>query len=170
MQQTFSSIPFKTNTHSGFMHVNGVAKFSGAGVVLEFESKVLGMLPIGVKEARLPIDEILDVKFKKGVFKRGAKIEIRTKSLASLSELPHSDGKITLSVHADDFERARDAIDKMQKDMSAHTASLPPPHTSVAALFDESEAETKELRDHYDFSGGDRGKYIDRQRKPENGD
>ena len=30
------------------MQVNGVAKFSSAGIVLEFESKVLGMVPIGV--------------------------------------------------------------------------------------------------------------------------
>lgn len=127
------------------MAVNGVAKFSSAGVVLEFESKVLGMVPIGVKETRLPIDEILDVKFKKGIFKRGAKIEIRAKSLSSLNELPHSDGKMSLSLHADDFERARDAVDKMQKDMSAHLASLPPAHPPVSSLFDGSEDETKEL-------------------------
>ena len=143
--QSFTSIPFKTNTHSGFMNVNGVAKFSSAGIVLEFESKVLGMVPIGVKEARLPIDEILDVKFKKGVFRRGAKIEIRAKSLTSLHELPHSDGKMTLSLHADDFERARDAVDKMQKDMAQHAASLPPAHTPVSVLFDESEDETRKL-------------------------
>lgn len=145
MQQSFTSIPFKTNTHSGFLHVNGVAKFSSAGVVFEFESKVLGMLPIGVKEARLPIEEILDLKFKKGVFKRGAKIEIRTKSLATLSELPNSDGKLKLDILAEDFERARDAVERLQKDMAEHAASLPPAHTPVSVLFDAGEDETQKL-------------------------
>ena len=70
--QSFISVPFKTE--SGLSQVNGVGKFSSAGVVLEFESKLFGILPGGVKEARIPIAEILDVKFKKGVLKRGAKI------------------------------------------------------------------------------------------------
>lgn len=130
------------------MHVNGVAKFSSAGVVLEFESKVIGMLPVGVKEARLPIEEILDVKFKKGIFKRGAKIEIRTKSLSTLSELPNSDGKLKLEIQAEDFERARDAVEKLEQDIASHAASLLPAHTPVSVLFDESENETKKLRDH----------------------
>jgi len=144
--QSFLSIPFKTNTHSGFMHVNGVAKFSSAGVVLEFESKVLNLLPIGVKEARLPLEEILDVKFKKGVFKRGAKIEIRTKSLAKLAELPSHDGKLKLEIQSEDFERARETVEKLEKDIAAYAASLPPPHTPVSVLFDESGDTTRELK------------------------
>jgi len=82
----FVSVPFKTE--SGLSHINGVAKFSGAGVVLEFESKLFGLLPGGVKEVRVPLGDILDVKFRKGFFKRGAKIEIRTKTFAKLAELP----------------------------------------------------------------------------------
>jgi len=143
--QNFTSIPFKTNTHRGFMQVNGVAKFSSAGIVLEFESKLLSLLPIGVKEARLPIEEILDAKFKKGVFKRGAKIEIRTKSLARLRELPTNDGKLKLEIHADDFERARDAAERLEKDMAAYAATLPPPQTTVSSLFDDSESTTRKL-------------------------
>jgi len=146
LMQSFTSIPFKTTTGSGFTQVNGVAKFSSAGLVLEFESKLIGLLSLGVKEARLPIDEILDVKFKKGVFKRGAKIEIRTKSLTKLNELPNNDGKLKLEIHPDDFERARDAVAKLQKDMTEYTAALPPTHTPVSVLFDESEDETKELK------------------------
>ena len=132
------------------MSVNGVAKFSSAGIVLEFESKVLGMLPIGVKEARLPIDEILDVKFRKGIFKRGSKIEIRTKSLLTLSELPNSDGKLKLELQAADFERARDVVDALNKEIAQHIASLPPPHTPIASLFDGSEDDTQDLGQKHD--------------------
>ncbi len=145
--QSFTSIPFKSESAHGLTSVNGVAKFSSAGIVLEFESKLFGLISNGVKEARLSTADILDVKFKKGVFKRGAKIVIRTKTMAKLIELPNSEGKITLKIQSDDFERARDAVDGLLKDMTEKAESLPPMHTPVSVLFDESEEETKELRD-----------------------
>ena len=143
--RSFTSVPFKTESAYGLTSVNGVAKFSSAGIVLEFESKLFGLISHGVKEVRLSISEILDVKFKKGIFKRWAKIEIRTKSMAQLAELPNSEGKMTLKLQSDDFERARDAVAQLQKDMTVQAASLPPTHTPVSVLFDESEDETREL-------------------------
>jgi len=115
--------------------------------VLEFESKILGFISNGVKEARLPIGEILDIKFKKGLLKVGAKIEIRLRSLARLAEVPHNDGKVVLKLVKDDFERARDAVARLQHDIAEYTASLPPPHPPLRSLFDESEDDTKELPD-----------------------
>lgn len=144
--QSFTSVPFKTESAHGLTSVNGVAKFSSAGIVLEFESKLFGLISHGVKEARLATGEILDVKFKKGIFKRGAKIEIRTKSMAKLTEMPNSEGKVTLKIQHDDFERARDAVDQLQLDMTEKAADLPPSHTPVSVLFDESEDETRELK------------------------
>ena len=49
----FTSIPFKTE--SGLSSVNGVAKFSTAGIVLEFESKLFGMIGTGVKENQIMV-------------------------------------------------------------------------------------------------------------------
>ncbi len=143
--QSFSGVPFKTETAHGLTSVNGIAKFSSAGIILEFESKVFGLVSTGVKEERLPIDELLDVKFKKGLMKRGAKVQIRLKSVTRLSALPNSDGKLTLKISSDDFERARDAVERLQKDMAEHAASLPPPHPPLRSLFDNSEDETQEL-------------------------
>ncbi|CAN5551615.1 hypothetical protein BH10ACI3_BH10ACI3_30030 [soil metagenome] len=142
--QSFTSIPFKAE--SGLSQVNGVAKFSSAGIVLEFESKLFGLISNGVKESRLAAAEILDIKFKKGLFKRGAKIAIRLKSLAKLAELPNKDGKLTLKLQSDDFESARDAVTRLQKDMTAQSEALPPAHTPISVLFDESEDETQELK------------------------
>ena len=139
----FTSIPFKTKTE--LSQINGVAKFSSAGIILEFESKFLGLIATGVKEVRLPLEDLLDVKFRKGVLKRGAKIEIRTKSFSTLAQLPNEEGKLTLKLSADDFETARDAVDKLNKDLSEQRESLPPTHTPVSALFDESEEETRPL-------------------------
>jgi hypothetical protein len=141
---SFISVPFKTE--SGLSQVNGVGKFSSAGVVLEFESKLFGILPGGVKEARIPLAEILDVKFKKGVLKRGAKIELRMKTFGKLSQLPYKDGKLTLKLERDDYERGEEAVARLQKDMAEQQESEPPPHTPVSRLFDESEdEETKKL-------------------------
>jgi hypothetical protein len=141
----FTSIPF--NTESGMSKVNGVAKFSSAGIVLEFESKFLGLIGTGVKEVRLALEDLLDVKFRKGIFKRGAKIEIRTTSFSTLARLPNKERKLTLNLHAGDFENARDAVDKLNKDLTQQRESLPPTHTPVSVLFDESEEETRELPD-----------------------
>lgn len=141
--KTFISVPFKIDDN--FSQIAGVGKFSSAGIVLEFESKLFGIIKSGVKEARIALDEILDVKFKKGMFKRGAKIEIRLKSFTKLSEVPNRDGKITLKLERDDFERGQDAVEKLNKELTEHHESLPPAHTPVSRLFDESEDETQEL-------------------------
>jgi len=137
----FITIPFKTE--SGLSQIDGIGKFSSAGIVLEFESKLFGIIKNGVKESRIALDEILDLKFRKGFLKRGAKIEIRLKSFTQLSELPSNDGKITLKIKPDDFERAAQAVAKLQKDLNEQRESLPPKHTPVSRLFDESEDETK---------------------------
>jgi hypothetical protein len=146
MNNRFTSVPFKTEKHQGLSTVHGVAKFSAAGIVLEFESKLFGIIGGGVQEIRLPISEILDVKFRKGFLRRGAKIEIRTKTFAALAELPNSDGKVTLKLVRDDFDRGREAVLQLQKDLSDRLRDLPPPQTPVSKLFeDESEEETKPL-------------------------
>ena len=146
MIQSFTRIRFKSKTFHGLCDVNGVAKFSGAGIVLEFETKLFGLISDGVKESRIPIGEVMDIKFKKGVFKRGAKIEIRTKSLATMVDLPNEDGKLILKLKPEDFDRAREAVDRLIRDISTHEAALPPAHTPVSVLFDASEDETQELR------------------------
>jgi hypothetical protein len=141
----FITVPFKAA--SGFSEFDGMGKFSPAGIVLEFESKFLGFIKSGVKENRIATDEILDVKFRKGFFKFGAKIEIRLKSFTQLAKLPNDDGKITLKIKRQDFEIAREAVERLQKSMTEQQANLPPAHTPISVLFDESEAETKELEE-----------------------
>ena len=144
--QGFTTIPFKTESEHGLTQVNGVAKFSSAGVVLEFESKLFGLIGDGVKEVRLPVGEILDVKFRKGFFKIGSKIVIRMNSFQKLAELPNSNGKLTLKLTREDFDRGQAAVEQLQKDLSQHVESLPPPHTPIGELFTgESEDETRQL-------------------------
>ena len=139
----FITVPFKAE--SGLSQFDGMGKFSPAGIVLEFESKFLGFIKSGVQENRIALDEILDIKFRKGVFKIGAKIEIRLKSFTRLTELPNNDGKITLKIKRQDFELGREAVERLNKNLTEYRENLPPAHTPISVLFDESEAETKEL-------------------------
>ncbi len=143
--QSFITIPFSTESNHGLAKVNGVAKFSPAGIVIEFETKWLGMVSGGVEEVRLPIGEILDIKFRKGLMKRSAKIEIRTKTFGILAALPAQDGKLTLKLVRDDIERAESAVLAFNRNMEEYAASLPPPDPPLRSLFDESENETEKL-------------------------
>ncbi len=138
----FISVPFKTE--SGLSQIDGIGKFSSAGIVLEFESKLFGIIKNGVKEIRLSTADILDVRFRKGLFKIGAKIEIRLKSFAKLSELPNKNGKLALKIRRDDFQRAWEAVAKLQKDLTEYQESLPPTHTPVSRLFEDEETITRE--------------------------
>ena len=140
-QTNFITIPFKTE--SGLSQIDGIGKFSSAGVVLEFESKLFGIIKNGVKEIRLSTSDILDARFRKGLFKVGAKIEIRLKSFAQLSELPNKNGKIVLKIPRDDFKFAQKAIADLQRHLIEHQNSLPPTHTPVSRLFEDEETAVK---------------------------
>jgi uncharacterized protein YlxP (DUF503 family) len=135
-------IPFKISGAHGLSEVNGIAKFSPAGIVLEFEAKILGLMKTGVKEVRVALAEINDLKFKKGVLKFGAKIEIRLKSFTKVSEIPNQDGKIRLQISREDFIQAEETVNKMIECLNERRDILPPNNVSVSELFED---ETKEL-------------------------
>ena len=141
----FISVPFKIDDN--FSQVAGIGKFSSAGIVLEYEGKIFGIIKSGVKESKISVDEILDVKFKTTFLKRGARIEIRTRTFSKLTEVPNRDGKITLKIERGDIERAEEAVAKLQKDLTEHRENLPPKHTPVSRLFDEDEEDAKELNE-----------------------
>lgn len=135
MQSGFITIPFKMDDK--LSQVIGFGKFSSAGIILEYEGKLFGLIKSGIKESRISLDEILDVKLHRGVFKVGAKIEIRLKNFAKLSELPNRDGRITLKIVRDDFALAGEAIAKLQKDLTEYRTNLPPVQTPVNRLFSD---------------------------------
>ena len=114
----FISIPFKIETEHGLTSGDGIAKFSSAGIVLEFEMKIIGLVKTGAKDVRLPLEEILDVKFKKGFFKYLTKIEIRMQSFLKLNEVPNQDGKIVLRIPRDQHEQAKEAVEILQKNLT----------------------------------------------------
>lgn len=141
----FISIPFKIEAEHGLTSGDGIAKISSAGIVLEFEMKIIGLVKTGAKDVRLPLEEILSVNFKKGFFKYGTKIEIRMQSFLKLSEVPNQDGKIILRIPRDQHEQAKEAVDFLLKNLSQFNESLPPPQTPVRSLFEGDDLDTNKL-------------------------
>ncbi|MEZ5347210.1 MAG: hypothetical protein R2681_16815 [Pyrinomonadaceae bacterium] len=141
MNSNFISVPFKME--SGLSEIDGIAKFSSAGVVLEFESKFLGLIKSGVKENRVALDEIMDLRFRKGFFKFWSKIEIRMNSFSRLAELPNSGGKITLKIKREDFELAKSAAEQTGRYLAEVKAQLPPAQVSVGELFDTAKLDNE---------------------------
>ena len=61
------------------------------------------------------------------------------------AELPNTEGKVVLKLFPDDFDSARDAVARIQEDMTDQAASIPPPHPPLRSLFDESDNDSREL-------------------------
>jgi hypothetical protein len=110
-QKLFISVPFEVQTD--WAQADGTASFSSVNIILQYGDKTLEsgktfspVIKTVVKESRIELEDILDVKFKKGIFKIGAKIELRLKSFGKLAEIPNKDGKITLKINRADYEAA----------------------------------------------------------------
>ncbi len=157
MKTNLISVPFKADSGSGLKEYNGIAKFSPAGIVFEFESKYFGFIGSEVKEVRISLDEILDIRFRKGFYKFFAQIQLRLKNFTKLSELPNESGKVKLKIKREDFELAQNAVEQTIQFMSGvdpqslqepnyQNEQLPPVQTSVNELFDTDKLETNKLR------------------------
>jgi hypothetical protein len=154
----FISVPFKAEGSNGLTKYTGIAKFSPAGIVVEFDSKFLGFIGGEVREVQIPLDEIFDIRFRKGIYKFFAAIKIRLRNFAKVSQLPNDEGKIKLDIKREDFELAQKAVEQtlryISKDESlalpdsddANGQLLPAP-TSVNELFDTEKLKTKNLRE-----------------------
>lgn len=145
----FIGVPFKIEgAHGGFSSVDGMAKVSAAGIVLEFEAKVFGIMKTGIKEVRVHIKEIERLKFKKGWFK--TTLEIWLNNFQTLSEIPTNQGRIVLKIAKEDRVTMQQAVEILEKSIKEYKEELPPVHTPVSRLFDEDEFETSDLEEKTD--------------------
>ena len=140
----FITIPFKIEgTHGGFSIVNGMAKVSRAGVVLEFEAKIFGMMKTGIKEVRVALNEIEEARTKRRFFRHT--LEIWLNNFKTLSEIPNKDGRIILQISKDDRPRAVEAI-RILYSAKSESDALEILSSPVSRLFSD-EAETLKSND-----------------------
>lgn len=145
MKQGFISVPFKAESSNGLKEYTGIAKFSSAGIIFEFESKYFGLIGSEVRDIRVSLDEILDIKFRKGLFKFFSQVQIRLKHFTKFADLPNDSGKIKLKIKREDFEFAQDAVEQTLRYMNEPDEQLPPAQTSVGELFDTEQFDTNKL-------------------------
>jgi len=139
----FISIAFKIDGSQtgGFKTVDGMAKISRAGVVVEFEAKIFGIMRTGIKEVRIPLAEIEEVRVGRKFFRHT--LEIWLNNFRTLSEIPNKTGRIILQISKADRPRAEQAARILQTARNESDA-LEILQTPVSRLFDETE-ETEEI-------------------------
>ena len=87
------SIPFSfPDAYSGFAEADGVARFDGHCLILEYQIKdaVFGMVKSEVKKVIIPVGEIAAIKFKRSTFR--ATIDLRTHCIEIVEEIPGQKG------------------------------------------------------------------------------
>jgi len=102
------SLPFSNpEVYAGFAEVFGIARFDGRQVSLEFEIKdgIAGVIKSELKDAAVPIEDIVSIVFQPGILKH--KVVIQTDYLRSVAEVPGmARGKILLHIDRADREIA----------------------------------------------------------------
>jgi hypothetical protein len=144
MKQGFISVPFESQKGDGLFEITGIGKFSAAGIIIEFESKLLGLFGGTVKEVRIGAKDIVDIRFKKGFFKFFSKIQIRLNNVAKLSELPNKNGRFSMKLKREDFELGQEAVEFINTILEDDAKpDLPPVQSPVAELISSSEDKYK---------------------------
>lgn len=149
MKPGFITVPFKSDSSSGLSESSGMAKFSNAGIVIEYESKILGLFKGEVKEVRISPEDLLDFKFKRGVWKFFSSIHLRFTNVEKMNQLPNENGKVKLKIKREDFELAETAANFFISILNPPENELPPSQTPVAQLFegDEDKYKTSDLKE-----------------------
>lgn len=138
----FITVSFKIEgAHGGFAVVNGMAKISRAGIILEFEAKIFGMMKTGIKEVCIALNEIETIEIRKRLFK--TTMEIRLNNFKTLSEIPNKEGRVVLQISKDDRLRAEQAARLLEKTKLEQDA-IDFIKSPVNRLFGDDD-ETKEL-------------------------
>lgn len=145
---------------SGVTSVQGLAKISPAGIVLEFEKSLFGIIKDGIKEIRIPVSEILDLRLKSGFFNTRLErylfnsLELRTTSLARLEGLPFKDGKAKFKIKRFDISSAEEAIEMIEAAQQS-APQLPadiPGQTPLQRMINHEDSDTLELVEHSNHS------------------
>ena len=143
MREGFSIVPFKINDEHGLSKAVGLAKFSAAGIVLEFEKEFLGMVKAGgVREARIPVGDILEIRFGKGFLGLFGSIIVRFKNLSAMEGLPTNKGRLKLKVARADRAAAIEVVENLQRTLDGPPQELAAP--PVCQLYGD-EAKTSDI-------------------------
>lgn len=78
------SLPFTLK--SGMYEVSGVVREDSKGVVIEYQTKLLGFIKSGIRILKIPFEEIQSVTYTSNIFQ--TKLRLQLKSLRSMGNFP----------------------------------------------------------------------------------
>ena len=145
MLPEFISFAFSIHdVHHGIAEVAGLARASKYGLILEFETKYLGMLKSGVKEVGISISEIESVNLKEGWLR--TEVIVKARSLRTLTEIPGShQGQVKLRIPRKEREVAKHAASMLMLHISEKEIDKLKQRSDQLADGNFSEAKTKLL-------------------------
>ena len=110
------NIPFRiANLYQGLGEIEGRLRAHEGVLLLEYRMKdaVLGVLRSRVKELRIPFDDIEDIEFHNGWFRK--RITVRARGLRSFADIPGAEGgTLVLVVARRDAARALAGIARVR--------------------------------------------------------
>jgi len=91
---------------AGISSVSGVVRDAEDELVIEYQSKILGLIPTDIKTIRIPFREIDEVFFSSSLFK--TRLRIILKTLRSISSFPTpKQGEIQLKIARKNRQQAK---------------------------------------------------------------
>ena len=97
-------VPFTLD--AGISKVSGVVRDAEEALVIEYQSKILGLIPSGIKVIRIPYREIEEVFFSTSIFK--TRLRIILKTLRSIESFPTpSQGELQLKIARKNRQQAK---------------------------------------------------------------
>ncbi len=131
-EPTWVRVPFTVQqVYGGLATAYGIVRTDGRQLQFEFEIKdeFFGSIKSGVKQAAFPLERVLWLKLRPGIFHD--RLCIQTDYLAAVSEVPNSDrGLVTLHLRRSDRELAEAFVDRARGGAGATSA---PSETGSAA-------------------------------------
>jgi hypothetical protein len=125
MMNPMASLPVSLgHPYGGLAECEGLLRLEALDLVLEYQTRdsMLGIVKSGVREARIPRDQIASVTIEKGWFGTATKILIQTTRLKPVGDIPGmTQGRLVFGVAHKDRPVAETLVADLQLDGS------PPP-------------------------------------------
>jgi hypothetical protein len=120
-----STVPFTIgNVFGGLAESDGILSVDGADLKFEFRTidGLIGLFKSDVREVKVPIDKIEEIKFDKGFF--GCELVIRVSEMRAATAVPNfSEGEIELEIDKKHSSAAEELVSHVQLGMAARKGS-----------------------------------------------
>ncbi len=112
-----NAVPFSIEVFGGLGECHGILRDEGTHLTFEFQvtDAVAGFLKSGVKEVRVPLEDLISVSLRKGWFR--TKIIVQAARMEVLQDLPGmTQGRVELSIERPYRDAAQNLVTGLYQD------------------------------------------------------